>query len=115
MKRPGCSFCECLSLEGATGDGSAGNCVAPVEIDDPAASSRVSKTPSASESLRGRLKQADACGGGDASPNDCRRSEAEEGFPCSKPRGIHKLKGRIAIVARVNGGAMLRVVMERGT
>ena len=56
MKRPGCSSCERLSLEGATGDGSAGNCVAPVE-----------------------------------------------------------LAGRIAIVARVNGGAMLWVVMERGT
>ncbi len=28
----------------------------------------VSKTPSVSESLRGRLKQADACGGGDPGP-----------------------------------------------
>jgi len=28
---------------------------------------------------------------GALSPNNCRRSEAEKSFPCSKLQGIHKL------------------------
>ena len=39
---------------------------------------------------------------GALSPNNCRRSEAEKGFPCSKLKGIHKLK-EARKVTRING------------
>jgi len=57
--------------------------------------SRVSKTMSAGEGEGGgrgtRLRVVAMLLEGALSPNNCRRSEAEKGLPCSKLRGIHKL------------------------
>jgi hypothetical protein len=60
-------------------------------INDPAASSRVSRTTSKA-SFEGESLRALPVEGATLAPTNCDRSEAEQKIPCSKLQGINKLK-----------------------